>query len=89
MATKKINNVATSTNMTSEDIKMRKPLIVARNEFMQQLIQAANDSGLPFVVMEYVVRDFYDEVRNTASKQYENEKEEYEKLLAQNEQVKE
>ena len=85
MATKKTNNVATSTNMTSEDIKMRKPLIVARNEFMQQLIQAANDSGLPFVVMEYVVRDFYDEVRNTASKQYENEKEEYEKLLAQNE----
>lgn len=87
MATKKINNA--TTNMTPEDIQMRKPLIIARNEFMQQLIQAANDSGLPFVVMEYVVRDFYDEVRNTASKQYENEKEEYEKLLVQNEQVKE
>ena len=80
--TTQTNNSAQNT-MTAEDIKMRKPLVIARNEFLQNLIQAANDSGLPFVIMEYVVRDFYDEVRKSASQPYENEKKEYDKLLAQ------
>ena len=81
------NNTAahadTATQLTEEDIKMRKPLVIARNEFLQNLINAANDSGLPFVIMEYVVRDFYDEVRKSASQQYEKEKSEYDNLVAQ------
>lgn len=80
--TTQTNNSAQNT-LTAEDIKMRKPLVIARNEFLQNLIQTANDSGLPFVIMEYVVRDFYDEVRKSASQQYENEKKEYDNLLAQ------
>lgn len=80
--TTQTNNSAQNT-LTAEDIKMRKPLVIARNEFLQNLIQAANDSGLPFVIMEYVVRDFYDEVRKSASQQYENEKKEYDNLLVQ------
>lgn len=70
-------------SLTEEDIKLRKPLVLARNEFLQKLIQAANDSGLPFVIMEYVVRDFYDEVRKSATQQYEKENEEYNNLLNQ------
>ena len=58
-----------------------KPLYMLRNEFMEKLIKAANDSRLPFVIMEYVVRDFYEEVRNTAARQYDNEKEQYENAL--------
>lgn len=80
--TTQTNNSAQNT-LTAEDIKMRKPLVITRNEFLQNLIQAANDSGLPFVIMEYVVRDFYDEVRKSASQQYENEKKEYDNLLVQ------
>ena len=80
--TTQTNNTAQNT-LTAEDIKMRRPLVIARNEFLQNLINAANDSGLPFVVMEYVVRDFYDEVRKSASQQYEKEKSEYDNLVAQ------
>lgn len=80
--TTQTNNTAQNT-LTEEDIKLRKPLVLARNEFLQNLINAANDSGLPFVVMEYVVRDFYDEVRKSASQQYEKEKSEYDNLVAQ------
>lgn len=80
--TTQTNNTAQNT-LTEEDIKLRKPLVLARNEFLQKLINAANDSGLPFVVMEYVVRDFYDEVRKSASQQYEKEKSEYDNLVAQ------
>lgn len=85
MTAKKVNaepiNDTTPNALTAEDIQMRKPLVIARNEFMQKLIQAANDSGLPFVVMEYVVRDFYEEVRSTAARQYEKDKEDYENAL--------
>lgn len=60
-----------------------KPLSIARDDLMKSLIKAANDSGLPLVVMEYVARDFYEEVKNTAAMQYEKDKENYENALAQ------
>lgn len=58
---------------------MYKPLSIARDELMDSLIKTANDSGLPLVVMEYVVRDFYEEVKRTAAMQCEKDKEDYEK----------
>lgn len=59
-----------------------KPLSIARDELMNQLIKDANDSKLPLVVMEYVARDFYEEVKRTAMMQYEKDKEEYEAELS-------
>lgn len=59
-----------------------KPLSIARNELMQNLIKAINDSSLPAVVIEYVVRDFYEEVRMSAAKQYEQDKKQYEESLS-------
>ena len=59
-----------------------KPLSIARDELMNQLIKDANDSKLPLVVMEYVARDFYKEVKRTAMMQYEKDKEEYEAELS-------
>lgn len=83
------NNTATTPSETtttsmepnqvlSEPIK---PLHMLRNEFMDTLIKAANECKLPFVIMEYVVRDFYEEVRSTAARQYEKDKEDYENAL--------
>ena len=78
MNDKNINANTINDTSPTEPIK---PLYMLRNEFMDKLIKAANDSHLPFVIMEYVVRDFYDEVRNTAARQYESEKEQYENAL--------
>lgn len=78
MNDKNINANTINDTSPTEPIK---PLYMLRNEFMDKLIKAANDSHLPFVIMEYVVRDFYDEVRNTAARQYDNEKEQYENAL--------
>lgn len=74
-------NINDNTNTNTSHTEPVKPLNILRNEFMEKLIKAANDSHLPFVIMEYVVRDFYDEVRNTAARQYDNEKEQYENAL--------
>lgn len=78
MNDKNINANTINDTSPTEPIK---PLYMLRNEFMEKLIKAANDSHLPFVIMEYVVRDFYEEVRNTAARQYDNEKEQYENAL--------
>lgn len=78
MNDKNINANTINDTSSTEPIK---PLYMLRNEFMEKLIKAANDSRLPFVIMEYVVRDFYEEVRNTAARQYDNEKEQYENAL--------
>lgn len=59
-----------------------KPLSIARNELMQNLVKAINDSTLPAVIIEYVVRDFYEEVRMSAAKQYEQDKKQYEENLS-------
>lgn len=78
MNDKNINANTINDTSPTEPIK---PLYMLRNEFMEKLIKAANDSRLPFVIIEYVVRDFYEEVRNTAARQYDNEKEQYENAL--------
>lgn len=62
--------------------KVYKPLSIARDDLMNELIKVANDSKLPLVVMEYVARDFYEEVKRTAMMQYEKDKEEYEAELS-------
>lgn len=75
---KEVNN--NTGNMSNE---IYKPLSVATNDLMQELIKTANSSGLPLVVIEYVVRDFYEEVKNTAVMQHEKDKEEYENAISQ------
>lgn len=66
----------------NENTELYKPLSIARDDLMDKLINAANDSGLPLVIIEYVARDFYSEVKNTASMQYEKDKKDYEVELS-------
>lgn len=66
----------------NENTETYKPLSIARDDLMDKLINAANDSGLPLVIIEYVARDFYSEVKNTASMQYEKDKKDYEAELS-------
>lgn len=60
----------------------QRPLSVARDEFVENLIDIINNSGLPLVVVEYAVRDVYNEVCSIAAKQYKKDKEDYQKELS-------
>ena len=55
----------------------KKPLSVARNDLMNNMVDAINNSYLPIMIVEYVVKDLYMEVRAMAQKQYDKEQEEY------------
>lgn len=72
----------TTKAMTNNNTEPYKPVSMMRDEFVQGLINLANNSGLPAIIMEYVVRDFYQDIRATAAKQYEQEKQQYQDELA-------
>lgn len=63
------------------DNTLSKPLSVARQEFIEKLINDVNECQLPLFVVEYVLKDMLDVVKATAQKQYETEKAQYEKQL--------
>ncbi len=58
---------------------MEKPLTVAREEFVTNLVNLVNESGLPMFVVLDVLKSAVSEVQEAAKLQYEKEKEAYEK----------
>ena len=68
---------------------MNKPFSVAHADFKQELASLINRSGLPLFVVEYVLQDYLSEVKAVSKRQYQLEKAEYEKALAEAESAKE
>lgn len=62
-----------------------KPLSVARQEFMEQLVYDINNCQLPLCVVEPILQDALNMVKTAAQQQYEAEKAQYEQQLKQNE----
>ena len=58
---------------------MERPLSVAREDFVNALVELVNNSGLPMFVVLDVLKGATEEVKEAASRQYEQEKLEYEK----------
>lgn len=50
-----------------------KPATLLKEDFSKNLIDLCNNSGLPFFILEYILRDVYMEVKNLARKQYETD----------------
>lgn len=61
--------------------KIEKPITVIRQEFIDAISNAINNSNLPLFVVEPILRDVYLEVKSLSQKQYEIEKAEYEKTI--------
>lgn len=57
---------------------MEKPLSVAREDFVHDLVELINKSGLPMFVVLDILKATQDEVKVAAAQQYENERKEYE-----------
>ena len=63
-----------------------KPMSVARQEFIEQLVDDVNNCQLPMFVIESILQDMLNMVKAAAQKQYEAERAQYEQqLLMQNE----
>ena len=61
--------------------QFQKPMSVAKEDLIMEMVEAINRSTLPMFMVESVVRDLYMEVKDLAQKQYEQEREQYESFL--------
>lgn len=71
------NTDANNQNNVADEVITQKPLSVARNDLMSAMVDAINSSHLPIMIVEYIVKDLYMDVRAMAQKQYDKEQEEY------------
>lgn len=60
---------------------MNKPITVAYEDFKQDMANLINNSGLPMFMVEPVLQNYLAEVKMVIKKQYEVDKEQYEKSL--------
>ena len=60
-----------------------KPLSVVITECKDNIINALNSSKLPPIIMEYLMKELFEEVHQLAVKQYTDEKNDYESKLQQ------
>lgn len=65
--------------------EVSKPITIAREEFVNKLIDLCNKSGMPFFCVESILKDLIQEVHTASIKQYEEDKSAYERALDQQE----
>lgn len=54
-----------------------KPISMLRDELMNKVAQAINESGLSYFVLEYIFKDLTNEIHNAVVQQTQAEKEAY------------
>lgn len=58
-----------------------KPLTIARQEFLDSIIDLCNNSNLPYFCLESIIKDILAEIHQASVKQYEMDKNNYEAEL--------
>jgi len=61
--------------------RLIKPMSVARQELVEQLVGTINNCSLPLFVITYVLQDVLDTVKSAAQEQYKLEAEQYKQQL--------
>lgn len=60
---------------------MQKPITITRKEFIENIVETINDSGLPFFIIEPILKDLLDSVRQGAEAQLEKDRAAYQEYL--------
>lgn len=61
---------------------MNKPITLLREEFINNIVQVCNDSGLPFFAIEDVLKSLLQEIHNAGLQQLQEDKKRYEEQTA-------
>lgn len=64
---------------------MDKPIMVARQEFIEKLVNLLNTSNLPVFVLHPIIKDVYLELEHAMLDRYQNERRAYEEDKDKNE----
>ena len=66
-----------------------KPITVIRDDFIKNMVELCNNSGLPFFIIEDVLKSLMQEIHSASLQQLEEDKQRYEASLKQAESAKE
>lgn len=61
--------------------EIKKPITVAKDDYFKGLVQLTNDSNLPLFVVEYVIKDFFDQIHIASQQQLESDRQKYQEEL--------
>ena len=61
--------------------KIKKPIMLAREDLINTLTKEINESGLPPFIIEPILQSFLAETKKAMRRQYEIEKQQYEDAL--------
>ena len=64
-----------------------KPMSVARQEFIDHLVDDINNCELPMFIIEPILQDILASVKAAAKVQYEEEKKQYEQMINHKQEV--
>lgn len=69
---------------------MNKPFIMLKNELMEKIVTAINESGLDICIVEMILEDIMRDVSRVADRETKKQMEEYEAAIAasQEEEIK-
>ena len=52
---------------------INKPVTVAKTEFVSKLVELTNESGLPYIILEPIFKEFHEEVSKKLDEQTKND----------------
>lgn len=58
------------------------PITIAKDEYIKELVNITNESGLPFFVVEYILRDFLTDLHDASQKQADADRKKYQDMLS-------
>lgn len=59
-----------------------KPITLVRDDFIKNIVELCNNSGLPFFVIEDVLKNLIQEIHSASIQQVEEDKKRYEDKIA-------
>lgn len=68
---------------------MNKPITLIRQEFIENVVKTVNESKLPLIIIEPVIRNLLNEIQKSLKQQVEADRTEYERYLAEQKKAKE
>jgi hypothetical protein len=60
---------------------LEKPITLVREDFINNIIDTCNNSGLPFFMIEYIMKDLIQQIHVAAQQQLEEDRKKYQKEL--------
>ena len=66
---------------------MNKPITLMRQEFIENVVKTVNESKLPLIIIEPVMRNLLNEIQKSLKQQIEADRTEYERYLAEQKKI--